>query len=141
MINLNDPVTREGALALGGTRSGGKQSGEEYMWWVTFGPRPDADWPEGDWNELVSVWGDNAVLLFSVSVPIRTMGQLALLLSLLGLCDNSLDAQLAEAITTAAPHDPEVAHCHADNLLVEIVGSAKFTKTVEAFTKLSKWYS
>lgn len=126
MIKLNDPVTVEGAKALGGTAHG-STPGE--LRWVTFGKHHE-----------IEAWSDGKVMLKSGFVPITTMGQLALLLSLLGLGDNSLDSQIAEAITTDS-RDVEANHAAADDMLVEIVLSAKFTKTVDAFTKLRKWYS
>ena len=117
-------MTVEGAIALGADLD-----------------REDTALWEKDGEPIIRVFPNGYVVAFDVAdVPITTMGQLALLLSLLGLGDNSLDSRIAEAITTAS-RDIEANHAAADDLLVEIVGAAKFTKTVAAFEKLDRWYS
>lgn len=55
---------------------------------------------------------------------------------------NTLDAVGAAEIENRAMHgDKEEDHGEADEILVEILKNIGFTKTVEAYAKVGKWYT
>lgn len=52
-----------------------------------------------------------------------------------------MDAEYAEAMASFRDMDEETGHMSADGLLCDLLKELGFTRTVEEFEKLNKWYS
>jgi len=53
----------------------------------------------------------------------------------------ALDAETAERLARWIGADEEIGHGKADEIVIELLRSLGYVKTVEAYNKIDKWYS
>lgn len=60
----------------------------------------------------------------------------------LGVDHEKTDSDFAQAIIAQCSHgDVEAAHCTADDIIIQLLLTLGFEKTVDAWSKVDKWYA